>query len=193
MRDAIGRRWQCSTVQFDFNLPVRFDLSYVGPDGASHRPFMVHRALFGSLERFFALLLEHHAGALPTWMAPVQAVVLPVGEDQLDASRRLADELLGAGVRCEVDEPSERLGARIRRERAGPHSAHAGGGWPRSRFGRGGGSSAQRGGAGSPHGGGDRGASGSGKLRSGPPPREWDNRGGGFLRGGGFRCRGDGC
>jgi threonyl-tRNA synthetase len=112
--DALGRRWQASTIQFDFNLPKRFDLSYVGEDNRSHRPYVVHRALYGSVERFFALLVEHHAGALPVWLAPTQAVVIPVSEANLGYAGEVADELAAAGFRAEVDARRERMGAKIR-------------------------------------------------------------------------------
>ena len=112
--DALGRRWQASTIQFDFNLPERFDLTYVGEDNRPHRPYMVHRALYGSIERFFALLIEHHAGALPVWLAPTQAVVIPVAARNLDYAREVSDELAAAGFRAEVDERPERMNAKIR-------------------------------------------------------------------------------
>jgi threonyl-tRNA synthetase len=112
--DALGRRWQASTVQFDFNLPERFDLTYVGEDNRPHRPYMVHRALYGSIERFFALLIEHHAGALPVWLAPTQAVVIPVAERNLDYAREVSGELAAAGFRTEVDGRPERMNAKIR-------------------------------------------------------------------------------
>jgi threonyl-tRNA synthetase len=114
-RDAIGRTWQMSTVQLDFQLPARFDLSYIGADNARHRPIMIHRALFGSVERFFAVLLEHYAGAFPTWLAPVQAVVLGVSEDHDPYAIEVTHELAVAGIRAEHDSATENLGARIRR------------------------------------------------------------------------------
>ena len=112
--DALGRRWQASTIQFDFNLPERFDLTYVGEDNRPHRPYMVHRALYGSIERFFALLIEHHAGSLPVWLAPTQVVVIPVAERNLDYARKVGDELAAAGFRAEVDERQVRMNAKIR-------------------------------------------------------------------------------
>ncbi|TMM13498.1 MAG: threonine--tRNA ligase [Actinobacteria bacterium] len=115
LRDAIGRRWQLSTLQVDFQEPQRFDMWYVGADNQRHRPFMIHRALFGSVERFLALLLEHYAGALPTWLAPVQAAILPVRDDHDAYAVRLADRLRADGFRADVDEADEPLGARIRR------------------------------------------------------------------------------
>lgn len=114
-RDAIGRSWQMSTIQVDLMLPQRFDLSYIGPDGDKHRPVMIHRALFGSVERFFAVLLEHYAGAFPAWLAPVQAKVLPVADAHDDYAREVAAELRGHGFRTEVIAADETLGNRIRR------------------------------------------------------------------------------
>ncbi len=115
LRDAIGREWQCSTIQLDYNLPERFELEYVGPDGQRHRPVMIHRAFFGSVERFFGVLIEHYAGAFPLWLAPVQARVLPVSEEK---HRGFADEVVAAlkaaGLRAEADYSNEKLGARIR-------------------------------------------------------------------------------
>jgi threonyl-tRNA synthetase len=114
-RDAIGRSWQMSTIQVDLMLPQRFDLSYIGPDGDKHRPVMIHRALFGSVERFFAVLLEHYAGAFPAWLAPVQAKVLPVADAHTEYASRVAAELKGHGFRTEVVASDETLGNRIRR------------------------------------------------------------------------------
>ena len=116
-RDAIGRTWQMSTIQLDFQLPQRFDMEYVGADNERHRPIMIHRALFGSIERFFGVLLEHYAGAFPTWLAPVQAVVCPVASDHEDHARSVADRLRAAGVRVEVSPADDGLGARIRRHK----------------------------------------------------------------------------
>jgi threonyl-tRNA synthetase len=114
VEDELGRPWQLSTVQLDFNLPRRFELSYVGPDGGSHRPFVLHRALFGSLERFFAILVEHFDGAFPLWLAPVQVRVLPVSERHGARAQEVVKELRAAGLRSEGDERPEPLGARIR-------------------------------------------------------------------------------
>ncbi len=114
-RDAIGRNWQVSTIQLDFQLPQRFGMEYVGADNARHRPIMIHRALFGSVERFFAILLEHYAGALPTWLMPVQVVVLPVRDDHDAYARHVAAALRAAEIRVEVDAADEPLNARIRR------------------------------------------------------------------------------
>ena len=114
-RDAIGRSWQMSTIQVDLMLPQRFDLSYIGADGDKHRPVMIHRALFGSVERFFAVLLEHYAGAFPAWLAPVQAKILPVADAHEEYAHEVAAELRGHGFRTEVIAADETLGNRIRR------------------------------------------------------------------------------
>jgi len=114
-RDAIGRYWQVSTIQLDFQLPQRFGLEYVGADNTRHRPVMIHRALFGSVERFFAILLEHYAGALPTWLMPVQVAVLPVRDGHDDYAREVAAALRAGQARVEVDSADEPLNARIRR------------------------------------------------------------------------------
>jgi threonyl-tRNA synthetase len=114
VRDALGREWQLSTVQFDFNLPERFGLEYVGADGKGRRPVMVHRALFGSVERFLALLIEHHGGAFPLWLAPVQAAVLPVTDRHVGYAREVAAALRSAGLRVEVDDRDERMPAKVR-------------------------------------------------------------------------------
>ncbi|MDX2180082.1 MAG: threonine--tRNA ligase [Bryobacteraceae bacterium] len=112
--DAIGRKWQLSTVQFDFNLPRRFDISYIGEDGQKHQPVMVHRALFGSVERFFGILLEHYAGALPVWLSPVQAVVLPITDRHTPYAETVRETLAAAGIRAEVDARSEKVNLKIR-------------------------------------------------------------------------------
>jgi threonyl-tRNA synthetase len=112
--DAIGRPWQLSTVQFDFNLPKRFELEYVGEDGNRHTPLMVHRALWGSVERFFGVLIEHYAGAFPVWLAPVQAAVLPLSEKFMDYARSVTDQLKSAGFRVQLDDRNEKLQAKIR-------------------------------------------------------------------------------
>ncbi len=114
IKDAIGRYWQCSTVQFDFNLPERFDITYVGEDNKPHRPYMVHRALYGSLERFFGVLIEHHAGAFPLWLSPVQARLLPVTDRAVEHAKKVAAELRAAGLRAEIDMSNEKLGHKIR-------------------------------------------------------------------------------
>src|SRR5271168_2103027 len=112
--DAIGRPWQLSTVQFDFNLPGRFKLEYVGEDGSRHQPLMVHRALFGSIERFFGVLIEHYAGAFPAWLAPVQATVLPVSGKFIDYAQQVTQKLKAAGFRAHLDDRNEKLQAKIR-------------------------------------------------------------------------------
>ncbi len=117
--DAIGRAWQLSTVQVDFNLPERFGLAYAGSDGAEHRPYMVHRALYGSLDRFFAILLEHYAGAFPLWLAPEQVVVVPVAHAFDGYAREVVDVLRGAGLRAGADLSDEKLGAKIRAHQVG--------------------------------------------------------------------------
>ena len=114
VKDAIGREWQLSTIQFDFNLPERFDLTYIGEDGQPHRPYMVHRALLGSLERFFGVLIEHYAGAFPVWLSPVQVALIPIADRHLDYARDVAEQLRKAGLRVMVNDRSERMNAKIR-------------------------------------------------------------------------------
>lgn len=114
IKDALGRSWQCSTIQFDFNLPERFDMSYIAEDGQEHRPYMVHRALLGSLERFFGILVEHYGGAFPTWLAPVQVVVIPITDGNVEYARSVSAELQTEEIRVEVDERSERMNLKIR-------------------------------------------------------------------------------
>jgi threonyl-tRNA synthetase len=114
VKDAIGRTWQMSTIQVDFQLPQRFDLEYQASDGTRQRPIMVHRALFGSIERFFAILLEHYAGAFPPWLAPVQVVGIPITEAHNDYLIALAQQLRERGVRVEVDTSAERMQKKIR-------------------------------------------------------------------------------
>jgi threonyl-tRNA synthetase len=114
VEDTLGRKWQLSTVQLDFNLPARFELSYVGPDGARHRPYVLHRAIFGSLERFFAILLEHYAGAFPFWLAPVQAKVLPIAERHHSRALEVTATLRAASLRVGVDSRGEPLSSRVR-------------------------------------------------------------------------------
>ncbi|APE20517.1 MULTISPECIES: threonine--tRNA ligase [Streptomyces] len=113
-RDAIGRTWQMSTVQLDFNLPERFDLEYTAPDGTKQRPVMIHRALFGSIERFFAVLLEHYAGAMPPWLAPVQATGIPIGDAHVDYLHEFAAKAKKQGLRVDVDSSSDRMQKKIR-------------------------------------------------------------------------------
>ncbi len=112
--DAIGRPWQLSTVQFDFTLPKRFDLSYIGSDGQAHQPVMLHRALLGSVERFLGVLIEHYAGAFPLWLAPVQAVVIPISERHHEYARKVMDRLVQANIRAEIDDRNEKMGYKIR-------------------------------------------------------------------------------
>jgi len=114
IKDAIGRMWQCTTVQFDFNLPRRFGLKYIGDDGQEHMPYMVHRVLFGSLERFMGVLIEHFGGAFPTWLAPVQALIIPISDRHLEYAEQVRAELLAADIRVEIDARSERMGFKIR-------------------------------------------------------------------------------
>lgn len=114
IQDAIGRMWQCSTIQVDFNLPERFDMEYVAADGTRQRPIMIHRAIFGSLERFFGILIENYAGDFPLWLAPIQVRLLPVSEEQVGYAETVATDLKKAGYRVEVDRSGERLGKQIR-------------------------------------------------------------------------------
>jgi threonyl-tRNA synthetase len=112
--DAIGRKWQCATIQLDYNAPERFDLKYVGADNAEHRPVVIHRAIFGSFERFIAILIEHYAGAFPLWLAPLQAIVLPIADRHLEYARAVLTQLKAAGLRASLDERQEKIGYKIR-------------------------------------------------------------------------------
>lgn len=114
IKDALGRPWQLGTVQFDFNLPERFNLTYVGDDGKDHQPYMVHRALLGSIERFFGILIEHYAGAFPLWLAPEQIRILPISDKALEYAKKVQAQLRAAGFRVDVDVSAEKLGAKIR-------------------------------------------------------------------------------
>ena len=114
IKDAIGRAWQCTTIQFDFNLPERFNMQYIGADNTAHRPYMIHRAVLGSVERFFATLLEYHGGNLPLWLAPTQMMILPITDAQIEYARGLQEKLLAEGLRCEIDLRSEKIGYKIR-------------------------------------------------------------------------------
>ncbi len=114
LRDALDRRWQCATIQCDFTLPERFDLTYIGADGGRHRPVMIHRVILGAIERFLGVLIEHYAGAFPIWLAPVQATIVTVTDSQLDFAQAVCGELRSRGVRAEVDMRSEKLGYKIR-------------------------------------------------------------------------------
>jgi threonyl-tRNA synthetase len=112
--DAIGRAWQCSTIQFDFNLPRRFEVTYVGADGQEHQAYMVHRALLGSMERFFATLIEHYGGDFPVWIAPVQVQLIPISDGQVGYAEEIRRMLLDRGARVEADLRDEKMGAKIR-------------------------------------------------------------------------------
>jgi threonyl-tRNA synthetase len=114
LNDALGREWQLSTIQFDFILPERFDMAYIGEDGQEHRPYMIHRALFGSMERFMGVLIEHFAGAFPIWLAPVQAVLIPIADRHVEYAEKVAAQLRDSGVRVDVDQRGERMNAKIR-------------------------------------------------------------------------------
>jgi len=114
IRDSLGRNWQCGTIQCDMQLPERFDLTYVGPDGAKHRPVMIHRTCFGSIERFIGVLTEHCAGWYPFWLTPVQAVIIPISERHHEAARNVLAQLEAAGIRAELDDRSEKMGYKIR-------------------------------------------------------------------------------
>jgi len=114
LKDSLGRTWQCGTIQLDFMMPDRFDLSYIGPDGEKHRPVMIHRVIFGSIERFIGILIEHYAGAFPVWLAPVQARILPISEKHLEYAQKVKQQLQDAGIRVELDERNEKIGYKIR-------------------------------------------------------------------------------
>jgi len=114
IKDALGREWQMSTIQFDFNLPERFDMKYIGEDGKEHRPFMVHRALLGSIERFFGLLIEHYGGDFPLWLAPIQVAVVPVSQNFLGYAKKVYDQLIENNIRAELDKRNEKIGYKIR-------------------------------------------------------------------------------
>ena len=114
LKESLGRTWQCGTIQLDFQLPQRFDISYVGADGEKHRPIMIHRVVFGSIERFIGILIEHYAGKFPLWLSPVQVKILPIADRFLEYSRSVERELAKKGIRCEVDERSEKIGYKIR-------------------------------------------------------------------------------
>ncbi len=114
LKDALNRKWQCATIQCDFTLPDRFDLTYIGPDGQKHRPVMLHRVILGAMERFLGILIEHYAGAFPSWLAPVQAIIVTVTDSQLEFASRVFEQLRDAGVRVELDDRNEKLGFKIR-------------------------------------------------------------------------------
>jgi threonyl-tRNA synthetase len=144
-KDALNRRWQCSTIQCDFTLPERFDLTYIGPDGEKHRPVMLHRTLLGSMERFLGVLIEHYAGAFPTWLAPVQAIILTVTDRHQQYGETLYQRLLNSGIRVAKDLRNEKLGYKIREAQlqkipymlvVGDRELEAGGVSPRRRDGK---------------------------------------------------------
>lgn len=117
IKDALNREWQCSTIQFDFNEPERFDMTYVAADGSRQRPYMIHRALLGSIERFFGILVEHYAGAFPTWLAPVQAKILPILDKHHEFAEQVAQKLREHDVEVEIDNRNEKIGFKIREAR----------------------------------------------------------------------------
>ena len=114
LQDCLGRTWQCGTIQLDFQLPERFELEYTGADGQKHRPIMIHRVVFGSIERFIGILIEHFAGAFPLWLAPEQVRILPISERHHEKAREIYQQLFDAGMRVEIDERSEKIGYKIR-------------------------------------------------------------------------------
>ena len=114
LEDSIGRTWQCGTIQLDMQMPQRFELEYVGADGEKHRPIMIHRVAFGSIERFIGILIEHFAGAFPTWLAPVQVKVLPISDKYMEYGKKVLEELNEAGIRAEIDQRAEKIGYKIR-------------------------------------------------------------------------------
>ena len=114
IKDALNREWQMSTIQFDFNLPERFDMTYIGEDGKEHRPFMVHRALLGSIERFMGVLIEHYAGSFPVWLAPVQVAVIPVSQNYFDYAQKIVSSLIDENIRVKFDKRNEKIGYKIR-------------------------------------------------------------------------------
>jgi len=114
IKDAIGRHWQCTTIQFDFNLPQRFGLTYIAEDGKEHQPFMVHRAIFGSLERFMGILIEHFGGAFPLWLSPVQVQIIPIADRHIDYAENILNQLQSESIRVTIDSRSERMNSKIR-------------------------------------------------------------------------------
>ena len=114
LTDSIGRTWQCGTIQLDFQLPQRFEAEYTGEDGKKHRPIMIHRVVFGSIERFIGILIEHYAGKFPVWLAPVQVKILPVSDKSLDYAKQVEAGLKAKGIRVETDERNEKIGYKIR-------------------------------------------------------------------------------
>jgi threonyl-tRNA synthetase len=114
LKDSVGRTWQCGTIQLDFQLPQRFGAEYIGADGAVHRPIMIHRVVFGSIERFIGILIEHYAGKFPLWLSPVQVKILPIAERFGSYAKDVADKLDELGFRCEIDDRNEKIGYKIR-------------------------------------------------------------------------------
>ena len=114
IKDSLGRDWQCGTIQLDFQMPERFDLTYIGQDGEKHRPVMLHRVVFGSIERFIGVLIEHYAGAFPTWLAPVQVKILTISDKQKAYANKIVEKLMNEGIRVEVDDREEKIGYKIR-------------------------------------------------------------------------------
>ncbi len=115
IKDSIGREWQCSTIQFDFNLPTKFNISYINSSGEKQRPYMIHRALLGSIERFFGILIEHYAGKFPTWLAPIQCRIIALTKDADDFLTEIKESLKAASIRFDFDDSSEKLGYKIRK------------------------------------------------------------------------------
>lgn len=114
LKDSIGRTWQCGTIQLDFQMPERFDLTYIGQDGEKHRPVMLHRVIFGSIERFIGIITEHYAGAFPAWLAPVQVQILPIADSHVEYAKQVQKELEKQGIRTELDDRQEKIGYKIR-------------------------------------------------------------------------------
>ena len=114
LKDSLGRTWQCGTIQLDFQLPMRFEAEYMGADGMKHRPIMIHRVVYGSIERFIGILIEHYAGKFPVWLAPVQVKVLPISEKFFGYGEAVVNKLKEAGIRCELDRRDEKIGYKIR-------------------------------------------------------------------------------
>ena len=114
IKDCLGRSWQCGTIQLDFQMPERFDLTYIGEDGEKHRPVMLHRVIFGSIERFIGILIEQYAGAFPTWLAPVQVKILTIADRHVDYAKKLMKEMSSKGIRVELDDREEKMGYKIR-------------------------------------------------------------------------------
>ena len=114
LRDSLGRTWQCGTIQLDIQLPQRFNLSYIGADGEKHQPIMIHRVCFGSVERFMGILIEHFAGAFPTWLAPTQVMVIPVSDKTLDYGMKVKEAIAKCGIRVKIDDRAEKMGYKIR-------------------------------------------------------------------------------